>query len=327
MSTPARSPARALREQTFTADEPVLVSVAMIAYDVEPFIAAAIESVLEQVVDFRVELVIGEDCSRDGTRAVVRAYAARHPTVIRLLEHPRNLGLTPNSVATQNACTGRYIALCDGDDYWTETHKLARQIAFLEAHPEYSACAHQAYKIFGAGDDREPVLFGSTRDQDYGLADTLQHRKFHTSSLVYRREYWERVGGIPEDISSNERAIYPMLALFGKIRYLSEPMCVYRLSGTGLSSRIRPEDLATDLGMIPWLRRISPSFPAAELRSFLHLCVFTYPERVPARTALLHWMLFVFFSFSYFPRNLGDVKYGTRQLLAKALSRTRRGAG
>ena len=152
---------------------------------------------------------------------------------------------------------------------------------------------------------------------DLGLSDTIRHRKFHTSSLVYRREYWEQVGGIPVGVSSNERALYPMLALFGKIRYFADPMCVYRLSGVGLSSRITAEELATDLAMIPWLRDISPTFPAASFRSFLHLCVYTYPARISLGMLVAHYLQFVLLSFSYFPKNLGDVKHGTVEFLRR----------
>lgn len=323
MSRPGAAPPapRPLREQSFGPDEPVMVSVAMIAYQVEAFLAEAIESVLDQVVDFRVELVIGEDCSRDRTREIARSYVERHPTLVRVLEHPRNLGLTPNSVATQNACRGRYVALLDGDDYWTHPEKLLRQVRFLEAHPDHSASSHQAHKIFGPDYTREPALFGGTQDADLGLADTLRHRKFHTSSLVYRRELWVRTGGIPTTISSNERAIYPMLALFGPIRYMAEPMCVYRLGGAGLSSRITAAELSTDLAMIPWLKGISPSFPAADFRSFLHLCAFTYPARVSVGELLRHWLAFTFFSFATFPRNLGDVKHGTHEMLKRLVRR------
>ena len=116
---------RQLRDQDFLADAPLVVSVAIIAYNVEPFIREAIESVLDQVVDFRVEVVIGEDCSQDGTRGIASEHTARHPGIASLPAHEHNQGLRPNSVATQNACRGSYIALCDGDDYWTDTGKLS----------------------------------------------------------------------------------------------------------------------------------------------------------------------------------------------------------
>ena len=198
-------------------DEIPLVSVAMIAYNVGKYLEEAIESVLAQQTNFKVELVIGEDCSTDNTREIALAYQIRYPDVVRVLLHEKNLGLTPNSVATQNACRGKYIALLDGDDYWTDDLKLQKQVEFLEQNTGFSASGHQAEKIFEDGSPSK--MFGETVDKVYVLNDTITHRKFHTSSLVYRREYWVKTGGIPENISSNERAIYPMLAIFGKIKY------------------------------------------------------------------------------------------------------------
>ena len=98
----------------------IKVSVCMITYNHERFIAQAIESVLMQETDFRVELVIGEDCSTDGTRAIVREFGERFPERIRLLLPEHNLGMMPNFVATLSACRGQYVALLEGDDYWTD---------------------------------------------------------------------------------------------------------------------------------------------------------------------------------------------------------------
>lgn len=299
-----------IRNHQHTDDQAPLVSVAMIAYNVELFLEECIESVLNQKTSFRVELVIGEDCSTDNTRAIALKYQAKYPHIIRVLAHERNLGLTPNSIATQNACRGKYIALLDGDDYWTDENKLQKQVEFLEHNPEFSASGHQSVKIFEDGSPSK--LFGETGDRVYGLIDTITHRKFHTSSLVYRREYWVKTGGIPANISSNERAIYPMLAIFGEIKYFKEPMCVYRITGTGLTSRVDHKELETDFQMIPWLRKIEPSFPAAKFKSFLHLCNFTYgAKKIPFLPLTKHYFLFALFSFSYFPKNLPDLKWGS----------------
>ena len=298
-----------IRNHQHTDDQAPLVSVAMIAYNVELFLEECIESVLSQKTSFWVELVIGEDCSTDNTRAIALEYQAKYPHIIRMLAHQKNLGLTPNSIATQNACRGKYIALLDGDDYWTDPLKLQRQIEFLENHPEYSATGHQAWKIYEDGSPK--VLFGETRDTDYGLNNTITHRKFHTSSLVYRKEIWDKAGGIPSGISSNERAMYPMIAIAGKIRYFKEPMCVYRLSGANLSSRISNKDLETDFDMLPWLKILDRNFPVYRFRSFLHLCCYTYGKKIAVAPLLKHYLWFVFFSFSYFPLNFGDIKWGT----------------
>jgi glycosyltransferase involved in cell wall biosynthesis len=305
-----------LREQQFTADTPVMVSVVMIAYNVERYIESAVESVLNQIVNFRVELVIGEDCSTDHTREIALKYEKNFPDIIRVLKHPKNIGLTPNCVVTHNACIGKYISLLDSDDYWTNTAKLQLQIDFLEKNLGFSASAHQADIVF---DDLEgeDIVFGSNYDSVLLIKDMLQHRKFHTSSLVYRREYWIKSGGIPENILSNERAIYPMLSIYGKIMYWKESMCIYRRSSIGISSRITTKQLETDLNMIPWLKKLDPHFPYIRYRSFLHLTTYSYPSTVPFFSLLYHFCMFGILSFSYFPKNLGDLKYGLNEFLRK----------
>lgn len=293
-----------------------LVSIAMIAYNVEPYIGEAIESVITQKTNFSWELVIGEDCSIDNTLKIIKQYQQKHPDKIRILKREKNLGLTPNSIDTQKNCRGKYIALLDGDDFWTDSNKLQLQIDFLESHAEYSAAAHQSTIIKGSMDNSVRI-FGAENDTNYVLNDTITHRKFHTSSLVYRRELWVKSGGIPATISSNERAIYPMLAIYGPIRYFGRDMCVYRLAPTGLNSRISANELATDLSMIPWLKQLYKKFPANKFRSFLHLCIYSYPRRVTIIQLCKHFFLFIIFSFSYFPKNLGDIKYGTLEFFRK----------
>lgn len=123
---------------------PPKVSVPMITYNHAPFVAAAIESVLAQEVDFPVELVIGDDCSTDGTAQIVGDYARRHPHVIRLLARENNLGSTMNFSATLRECRGELLALLEGDDAWTDPQKLARQVRFLAAHPDCAVCFHDA---------------------------------------------------------------------------------------------------------------------------------------------------------------------------------------
>jgi len=119
------------------------VSVAMITYNHEAFIGQAIDSVLSQQTDFPFELVIGEDCSTDSTREIVSGFARRYPDRVRALLPERNLGLQGknNLVATFNACQGEYIAILEGDDYWTDSTKLQWQSDFLDSHLGYSMVA------------------------------------------------------------------------------------------------------------------------------------------------------------------------------------------
>jgi len=305
-----------INESLYPIDEIPLVSVAIIAYNLEKYIVECLESVLCQKTNFKVEIVIGEDCSTDNTLQILLNYQERFPNIIRVLVREKNLGLTPNSVDTQNNCKGKYIALLDGDDYWTDENKLQKQIDFLERNPLFSASAHQSTILRGSKEF--PIRkFGIDTDAVFGINDTISHRKFHTSSLVYRRSIWEKTGGIPTTISSNERAIYPMLAVFGNIQYFKDDMCVYRLSPTGLNSKISTRELETDLNMLPWLKKNCSNFPISKFRSFLHLCMYSYPKKVHRNLLLKHYMLFIYYSFSYFPKNLGDVKYGTIEFINK----------
>ena len=120
------------------------LSVAMITYNHEQFIAQAIESVLAQKVDFEYEIVVGEDCSTDGTRAIVTDFSRRYPGRIAALLRERNLGGPRNLLGTLAACRGEYLALLEGDDYWTCTNKLQRQVDFLDAHPDWAICCSRA---------------------------------------------------------------------------------------------------------------------------------------------------------------------------------------
>ena len=291
-------------------EDAYLVSIVMIAYNLENYIGEAIDSVLAQKVNFRYELIIGEDCSTDNTLQIAMEYQSRYPDRIKVLKREKNLGLTPNCIDTHNHCQGKYIALLDGDDYWTDENKLQMQVDFMESHPEYSGCAHQSSIV--RGDATNFVrLFGPQNDMDLSVDDMITHRKFHTSSLLYKREIWQKCGGIPAGISSNERAIYPMVAIFGPVHYMKENMCVYRLAPTGLNSKITCQELETDLLMLPWLKKIDNKFPTNKFRSFLHLCMYTYPRKTPFAKLTKHWLAFVLYSFSYFPKNLGNVKWGT----------------
>jgi len=156
----------------------VKVSVLLKAYNHEPFIARALASVLEQRTDFPFEIVIGEDCSTDGTRAVLLGMRDRDPR-IRLLLRDRNLGNIRNLTDTLAACRGEYVALLDGDDYWTSADKLQTQAAFLDAHPHYSSCAHNAVVV----DATAQSVLGTYRPPHPSHAITLRRMLIGDRSL------------------------------------------------------------------------------------------------------------------------------------------------
>jgi glycosyltransferase involved in cell wall biosynthesis len=118
-------------------DNNIIVSVCMITYNHDAYIRQAIEGVLLQECNFRVELIIGEDCSTDNTAKIIQSYAIKFPQKIKVRYNRPNLGMIPNFIKTLQECTGKYIAICEGDDYWTDPYKLQKQVDFLEANKEY----------------------------------------------------------------------------------------------------------------------------------------------------------------------------------------------
>jgi len=113
------------------------LSVCIITYNHKTYISQAIEGALMQKTNFDFELVIGEDCSIDGTQEIVFEYAKKYPDIIKVITSDKNVGAISNFIRTLNACQGKYIAICEGDDYWTDPYKLQKQVDFLEANPKY----------------------------------------------------------------------------------------------------------------------------------------------------------------------------------------------
>ncbi len=128
----------------------------MTTYNHAPYLRQAIESVLAQQTPFGVELVLGDDCSTDGTTEICRGYAARYPDRVRLVTGEHNLGWRANYRRTFEACRGKYVAYCDGDDWWSDPQKLRRQVEAMEADPACGMCYTRAYNYYQGTDRTEP---------------------------------------------------------------------------------------------------------------------------------------------------------------------------
>jgi glycosyltransferase involved in cell wall biosynthesis len=118
-------------------DNDFVVSICMITFNHGRYIKKAIEGVMLQKCSFAIELIIGDDCSTDETRSICCEFKNMFPTSINLLFQDKNLGMIPNFLNTLQGCKGKYIALCEGDDFWTSPYKLQKQVDFLENHKEY----------------------------------------------------------------------------------------------------------------------------------------------------------------------------------------------
>jgi glycosyltransferase involved in cell wall biosynthesis len=206
-----------------------LVSVHMVTYNQQPYIAQAIEGALRQQTDFLFEIVIGEDCSTDGTREIVCAYQKQYPEIIRLIAADRNAGSCANSRKVHAACQAKYIAYCDGDDFWHHPQKLQMQVDFLEKHPDFGLVHTDADRLVQATGELTPCWHKTyhrhaiTQGDIY--EDLLLDNQVITATACARREHVERY---MSDCPINPRPTrligdYPVwlfLALVSKVGYL-----------------------------------------------------------------------------------------------------------
>src|SRR5262249_39772783 len=152
----------------------------MPTYNHEAYVAQAIEGVLAQQADFPIELVIGEDCSTDNTRSICSTFAKRHPEVIVLLAQDKNLGLVANGRAVFRACRGQYLAMCEGDDYWTDPRKLQKQADLLDKHPSWSGCFHRTRTISEGQSTVLPVFPPGPMSSELTFEVLSFGNRFHT---------------------------------------------------------------------------------------------------------------------------------------------------
>lgn len=204
----------------------------MIAYNQENYVAQAIEGVLAQQGAIPTDLIIGEDCSTDATRAVCESYARRHPDRIRLLPSAANLGVMANFFRTLGHATGKYVAFCEGDDYWCDPDKLLKQVVWLESHPECGLVYSQVRWYFDSKQrfDRD---WGGPESGETTLERLLEGNCIPTPSVVIRRDLLERY---IEEVRPQERnwmmGDYPMwlyAAAHAEIRFINESLAVYRI--------------------------------------------------------------------------------------------------
>ncbi len=221
------------------------VSVCVPTYQHEAYIAQMLDGALAQQTDFAYEIVIGDDGSTDLAPAIIQAYAEKYPDKIRAYLHAENLGpKEPREFAGRNnvlhllkACRGQYVALCEGDDYWTDPHKLQKQVDFLDTHPDFAICHHNVRVTY---EDGSPAHLFNPPDQKAvsTIDDLLEDRWFiATASLLYRNYFLtEDFAAWHPQAAAGDWALVLQLAARGDIGYLPNVMGVYRKHQGGLSN-------------------------------------------------------------------------------------------
>jgi glycosyltransferase involved in cell wall biosynthesis len=190
-----------------------LVSVCIITYNHGKFIRQCLEGVMMQQTSFPFEVVIGEDCSTDNTKDIIREFAERFPCIIKPVYLPANVGGARNGYEfCFPRLTGKYVAICEGDDYWTDPFKLQKQVAYLEQHPEHSFCFHRVASV----DEHDRLLQAeqSTEEAMFYKADEIFHISIPTLAVVFRK-YFDVVPDELFQVQSGDTFLFGLLARHG----------------------------------------------------------------------------------------------------------------
>jgi glycosyltransferase involved in cell wall biosynthesis len=238
----------ALQQEYLGTDKPVnriepLVSVRTITYQHAPFIRQCLDSILMQETDFPWEFIIGEDGSTDGTREICIEYAERHPDRIRLFLRDRSLSRFKegdrekgfNGLWTRRSARGKYIAVCEGDDYWTDPKKLQKQVEYLEANTDVSMCYHNNLLVWEDGRSEPRLMLPPNVKPFVTISEISFDVMPHTATVLYRNNL---LPTIPPAwlfrTPIGDWSLYVMLAQHGKLGYIPDTMSVYRHHAGGV---------------------------------------------------------------------------------------------
>lgn len=213
----------------------ILVSINCLTYNQENIISDAIESFLAQKLNFNYEILIGDDCSIDNTSKVVEDYIKKYPGRIKLISSDRNVGYIKNSRRLHENSKGKYIAICDGDDFWIDPLKLQKQVDYMEKHPNCTMCFHAAKIV-----NYERKLLGtsvrpSKNSKSFTSGDLAIGGGgfFPTSSLLYPKKIMDNPPSWYFDSSVGDYPLALILSHHGYAYYIDEFMSVYRTGVIG----------------------------------------------------------------------------------------------
>lgn len=225
----------------------IMVSILCTAYNHERYIAQALEGFLCQKTTFPVEILIHDDASTDNTASIIREFCTRYPgklTPIYEAENQYSKGICSMQLLIDQA-QGKYLALCEGDDYWTDPHKLEMQISILEQHPEYAASVHNEVVVMEDGTpwpNEYQKIYREQKDCVHGVEKLNNYVKFsHTASVVMRKNVFS-------DMSAETRETYlkvkangdmkwaALIAARGSVYHIARDMACYRYVPTGNDS-------------------------------------------------------------------------------------------
>ena len=214
------------------------VSICCLCYNQEAYIAQTLDSMLSQKCDFPFEILIHDDASTDNSAQIIKDYAARYPDIIKPILQTENQfsGPVKNISGLFNfpRAKGTYIAMCEGDDYWCDESKLARQAAYMDAHPDCSLCLHSAWQINSEIAVGQRIMRPYSSDRIISPPEIITKRcAYPTASLMMRTELMQLLPDFYMHAPIGDIPMQLTMALGGYAFYMDRPMCAYRYCAPG----------------------------------------------------------------------------------------------
>lgn len=214
-----------------------LVSICCITYNHEHYIRDALDGFIMQKTNFPIEIVISDDCSKDNTREIIAEYKDKYSNLIRDVSPTENIGAIPNFNHVIAEANSKYVAICEGDDYWTDPYKLQKQVDFLEAHPDYSMCCHGA-DVKNETPKKVDCTCEHMATREYFPEDAFPTWQIPTASIVYRREKVEKYKiKRASDFFASDVVLILACMHVGRVWGFADHMSVYRVNAGGLTRR------------------------------------------------------------------------------------------
>lgn len=216
----------------------VLVSICCITYNHAPYIRQCLDGFIMQKTNFKFEILIHDDASTDGTADIIREYEAKYPNILKPIYQTENqYSKGKNISATYNwpRAQGKYIAMCEGDDYWTDPLKLQKQVDFLEGHPDFSMCFHRAKIKNECNANTSYARCEEIETKEYFANDMCPMWIVPTASVVYRRQLVSTYPIKHRDwFDSGDIVLFETCAHVGRVWGMEDAMSVYRMNAGSL---------------------------------------------------------------------------------------------
>lgn len=206
------------------------VSIIVITYNQSNYIKQALDGILMQKTNFGVEVIVADDASPDNTKDIIKSYVSKHADTLKPILRSKNIGAWNNFVGALKVATGQYIALCEGDDYWTDSNKLQKQVDFMEANPSCAVLFHPVSVVYE--DSSRPDEVFPQKIPELSVKNLLKENFIQTNSVMYRRQ--NNYDDISHDVMPGDWYLHLYHAQFGKICSVDGAMSVYRRHKDGV---------------------------------------------------------------------------------------------